>query len=304
MRYDIHYDFVKHRKYFFGASIAITLIGLVMLLLFGLHYGIDFKSGTTVDMTLGSTVSKDQADKMFKDVGLEPTVLTIGGTNSDRVSARYDVNLSEENVKKITSTFTTTFGNQVSSEVNTVVPDMAQELGRKAVLSVIVASLAICLYVTIRFEWRFAVSAIITILYDAFFVIAIFSIFRFEVDLPFVAAVLTTIGYSINDKIVILDRIRENMRFSKLRTEDDLAEVVNRSIWQTMGRSINTVITVLLAVVCLFIFGSEAIKLFALAKIFGLISGVYSSVCLTTQLWFLLKRSSLRHKKAAAVTNS
>jgi SecD/SecF fusion protein len=176
---------------------------------------------------------------------------------------------------------------------------MANEMKNKAMIAVGVASLAVALYVTIRFEWRFALSAIVTILYDAFFVIAIFSIFRLEVDLPFVAAVLTTIGYSINDKIVILDRIRENLRFAKLKTDADLAELVNTSIWQTMGRSINTVITVLIAALCLYLFGSESIKLFALAKMIGLVSGVYSSICLATPMWYLLKRTSLKSVKAA-----
>jgi SecD/SecF fusion protein len=154
--------------------------------------------------------------------------------------------------------------------------------------------------VTIRFEWRFAIAAIIAILYDAFFVVAMFAIFRFEVDLPFLAAVLTTIGYSINDKIVIFDRVRENMRFAKLRTDNDLADLINHRIWQTMARNVYTVLTVLIAAVCLMIFGSESIKLFALAKVFGLTSGAYSSVCIATALWFLLRRNKLGATKKVA----
>jgi SecD/SecF fusion protein len=294
-----HYDFVKNRNIFFIASSAITIIGIIMVLLFNMHYGVDFKSGTSLDLALGKATDKAQAEQIFADAKLSPVILTIGGANSDRVSARYDEVLTEEQVKMLTAAFTGVFGNQVSSEVNTVSPDMANEMKYKAMLAVGIASIAISLYVTIRFEWRFALSAIITILYDAFFVIAIFSIFRLEVDLPFVAAVLTTIGYSINDKIVILDRIRENLRFAKLKTDADLSELVNTSIWQTMGRSINTVVTVLIAAFCLYLFGSESIKLFALAKMIGLVSGVYSSICLATPMWYLLKRSSLRSVKAA-----
>ena len=133
-------------------------------------------------------------------------------------------------------------------------------------------------------------------------VIAMFAIFRFEVNLPFLAAVLTTIGYSINDKIVIFDRIRENLRFAKLKTDADLVALVNDSIWQTMARNINTVLVVLLAAGCLYIFGSESIKLFALAKLIGLTSGAYSSIFIACSLWYLFKRKSLRSskKKAAA----
>lgn len=301
MSYKNRYDFIKNRNIFFIASATVTVIGIIMVLLFNMHYGVDFKSGTSLDLALGKTTDKAQAEQIFADAKLSPVILTIGGANSDRVSARYDEVLSEEQVKVLTTTFAGVFGEQVSSEVNTVSPDMANEMKNKAMIAVGVASLAVALYVTIRFEWRFALSAIVTILYDAFFVIAIFSIFRLEVDLPFVAAVLTTIGYSINDKIVILDRIRENLRFAKLKTDADLAELVNTSIWQTMGRSINTVITVLIAALCLYLFGSESIKLFALAKMIGLVSGVYSSICLATPMWYLLKRTSLKSVKAAPV---
>jgi SecD/SecF fusion protein len=306
----IHYDFIKNRNLFFIGSILITLVGLVMLVIATispsvdfLHYGVDFKAGTTIDLTIGKTVDKAEVEKLFQDAGHSPSVLTIGG-NNDRVSARFDETLNDDSVKQVTGAFTQAYGSGVSAEISAVSPDMATEMGRKAIMAVAIASLCICLYVTIRFEWRFAVSAIITILYDAFFVLSIFSIFRFEVDLPFVAAVLTTIGYSINDKIVILDRIRENMRFAKIKTEEDLADVVNHSIWQTMGRSINTVITVLFAAVSLFIFGSEAIKLFALAKIFGLVSGVYSSICLATPLWYLLRKRKIHAPQKPVLTTN
>ncbi|MDF2670315.1 MAG: protein-export rane protein SecF, partial [Paenibacillus sp.] len=274
--YKKRYDFVKHRNIYFSISAAVTVVGIIMLFLFNLHYGVDFKSGTSIDLSVGKSVTQEEADKTFEEAGHPPVIRTVGGENKDRISVRYDEILSEADVKTVTEAFIAKYGSQVSTEVNIVTPDMAKEMGKKALIAVAIASLGISLYVTIRFEWRFALSAIITILYDAFFVIAIFSIFRFEVDLPFVAAILTTIGYSINDKIVILDRIRENIRFGKIRTDQELADLVNKSIWQTMGRSINTVVTVLVAASCLYIFGSESIKLFALAKMIGLASGVYS----------------------------
>lgn len=302
--YKTRYDFIKHRNIYFSLSAIVTVIGIAMLLMFNLHYGVDFKSGTSMDISVGKPITQDEADKLFVEAGFKPAIRTVGGDNSDRVSVRYDEILDDVEVKKVTDVYVKAYGSQVSTEVNMVTPDMAKEMGKKALLAVAIASLGISLYVTIRFEWRFALAAIITILYDAFFVIAIFSIFRFEVDLPFVAAILTTIGYSINDKIVILDRIRENIRFSKLRTDEDLADLVNKSIWQTMGRSINTVVTVLVAALCLFIFGSESIKLFALAKIIGLTSGVYSSICLATPMWYLLKRQSLKSKKVAVAKQS
>jgi SecD/SecF fusion protein len=179
-------------------------------------------------------------------------------------------------------------------------PTIARELLTKAIYAVALASIGIIIYVSIRFEWRFALAGIIALLHDAFIVVSVFSIFRLEVNLPFIIAVLTIIGYSINDTIVIFDRIRENLRFAKLKNLDDLAELVNQSIWQTMTRSINTVVTVLIAAVCLFIFGSESIRLFSLAMIVGLISGMYSSIFIASQVWLVLKNKSLNKPKKVA----
>lgn len=301
MNSKIRFDFMKNRRKFFTASIIITLLGIIMLLTVGLNLGVDFKAGTSIDVPVGKAITKDKAEQIFQSsVNLKPAVTTIGGTNNDRVSARFNEIISEDNVQKIQSAFKAEYGDKVATEVNTVSPDIAKELAVKAIYGILIASLAISIYVCIRFEWRYAVAAIIAILHDAFIVISLFSIFRLEVNLPFIAAILTTIGYSINDKIVIFDRIRENQRFSKIKTADDLSVMINNSIWQTMARNINTVITVLIAAVCLFIFGSESIKLFALAKIIGLTSGAYSSICIASPLWFLLKQKSAASKKKAA----
>ncbi|HEY0826927.1 MAG TPA: protein translocase subunit SecF, partial [Bacilli bacterium] len=229
------------------------------------------------------------------------SVLTIGGENDNRISSRFDKVLTENERIKIIDAFSEKYNNgeTVDFEENTVDPGMAKELGIKAIWAVFYAALGLGVYVSLRFEWRFAVVVVITMIHDAFFVITLFSIFRLEVNLPFLAAILTIIGYSINDKIVIFDRIRENLRFAKLKTFADLCELVNRSIRQTMTRSINTVLMVLIAAICLFIFGSEAIKLFSLAMILGLISGVYSSIFIASQIWLLIKNQSLNSKKAA-----
>lgn len=296
------FDFIKHRKKFYLGSLIILVLGLVMLLISGMNYGVDFRAGTSMDITVGQAIDKAKADQVFKSVNAEPAVMTIGGTNNDRLSVRFNDILKDDSIKKIKDGFVAVYGDKVSQEVNTVTPDMAIEQRNKAILAIGIASLAICLYVTIRFEWRYAVASIVAILHDAFMVIAFFTIFRFEVNLPFMAAILTTIGYSINDKIVIFDRVRENMRFAKLKTPEDLAKLLNDSIWQTMHRNINTVLTVLIAALCLLIFGSQSIKLFALAKLIGLSSGAYSSICIAAGLFYFFKRKSLQaaKKKAAA----
>ncbi|UJF31969.1 protein translocase subunit SecF [Paenibacillus hexagrammi] len=300
------FDFVKNRKRFFTLSLLILATGLVFLLVSGMNFGVDFKAGTNIDLVVGKTLDKAKVDEIMSQLSSSGQVTsryadpTIGGTNNDRVSIRFDEVLNDDAINKIQSAFAAAYGGEVSKEVNTVDPQLAKELLIKAGYAVGIASVLICLYVSIRFEWRFALAAIIAILHDAFMVIAVFAIFRLEVNLPFLAAVLTTIGYSINDKIVIFDRIRENLRFAKLKTDEDLVALVNDSIWQTMARNINTVLVVLVAAGSLYIFGSESIKLFALAKLIGLTSGAYSSIFIACALWYMFKRNSLSSKKKAA----
>lgn len=294
----IRYDFVGNRNKFFLFSITLTVLGILSLLIFNLNFGVDFKAGTNMDILVGKQATQKDAKEILVKAGIEGITPTVGGTGNERVSARFDEVLTQAKIVEIQNAFKAKYGDQVSAEVNVVSPDMAQELGIKTIYAILIASVAIMIYVMFRFEWRFALAANIAILYDAFVVVAVFSIFRLEVDLPFIAAVLTTIGYSINDKIVIFDRIRENLRFGQFKNREQLAEMVNASIWQTMARNIYTVLAVLIVAVCLFIFGSESIKLFALAKIIGLSSGAYSSICIASPLWLLLKG---KQKPKAAV---
>ncbi|WP_248927365.1 protein translocase subunit SecF [Paenibacillus hamazuiensis] len=295
------FDIVKQRKKFFALSIAVTVIGIVTMLIFGLNYGVDFKAGTTLDINVGQTIEKAKAEEIISGTGVAPAVVTIGGETNNRVTARFDTVLTQDQVNKVDSSFKSQFGDKVSKEENTVDPELAKELAYKAIYAVLIASVGIIIYVSIRFEWRFAVAGIVALLHDAFIVVSLFSIFRLEVNLPFVAAILTIVGYSINDTIVIFDRIRENLRFAKVKSFDDLADLVNRSIWQVMSRSINTVITVLVAAVCLFIFGSSAIRLFSLAMIFGLVSGAYSSIFIASPLWLIMKSKTIGSSKKKAV---
>ncbi|MFS1513836.1 protein translocase subunit SecF [Chengkuizengella sp. SCS-71B] len=297
------FDFVKNRKKFFSISIIITLLGLLTLLIFNLNYGVDFKSGTTLDVLLGeNSTTKEKSVQIIQSAGLEASTITVGGDSNNRVNVRFEEVLKENERIEIISGFEKEYG-QVDYEENTVDAEIARELGLKAIYAVAIASIGIIIYVSIRFEWRFALTAVVALLHDAFIVISIFSIFQLEVNLPFVAAVLTIIGYSINDTIVIFDRIRENLQKFKIKNFDDLSSMVNTSIRQTLTRSINTALTVVFAAFCLFVFGSESIKLFSLAMLIGLISGAYSSIFIASQLWLILKSKSLKKKKTEALNS-
>lgn len=289
MRSKRTFDFVKSSRKFMIFSALITLLGIVVVSISGLNYGIDFSSGTSVDVTTSKSVDEaklriflDEQKPEFGEYSLT--------TAESRDSIRFKNALNDQQEKAFKAAFSSQIDADASYEINIVDVDIAQEQQKSALIGMAVACLGIVLYVSMRFEWRFAIAAVTSLIYSAFFVITMFSIFRFEVNLPFILAVLTIIGYAINDTVVIFDRIRENLRFTKIKTHADLDLLVNNSIWQTLSRSINTVITVLIASVCLFIFGGESIKLFSLAMIFGLVSGAYSSIFIASQLWLYLKK--------------
>ncbi|UHA74324.1 protein translocase subunit SecF [Paenibacillus sp. 481] len=286
MRFKGTFDFVKTSRYFFITSIIITLLGIASLAIFGLNYGVDFRSGTNADIKLTKQVDIAKVEELISSYKLDkPPVVTSG---SERMNIRFTEVLSEENESRLKEDFKKLDAG-ASFEVSTVDVEIAREMQRNAIISVFIASIGIIIYVSIRFEWRFAIAAVTALLHDAFLVISVFSIFRLEVNLPFIIAILTIIGYSINDTIVIFDRIRENLRFAKIKNIGDIAKLVNESIYQTLTRSINTVLTVLIAALCLYIFGSESISMFSLAIIIGLAFGAYSSIFIASPLWVVLK---------------
>lgn len=286
MRFNSNIDLVKHRNKFFALAIILTIVGIISLSVFGLNRGVDFKSGTSLDITSTQQMDREQVDQIFQELGFD-TAPTVGQTS---VSVRFDRVLEQSEVESIISGFEAVYGEgTISREENTVDVELANELALKGIYTVLFASVGIALYVSIRFEWRFALASIIALLHVAFIVITLFSIFRWEVNLPFIAAMLTVVGYAINDTIVVFDRIRENLRFAKIKTLVDIEKLVNRSLWESMSRSINTGITVLFASIALLIFGSESIRYFSLAITLGVALGVYSTLFIASPLWLVLK---------------
>ena len=222
----------------------------------------------------------------FEELGHDPKQLVLAGDNEEMAMVRFDKVLSQDEIAEVNNHFQELYGNQPS--VSTVSPQVGQELAKNAVYAVLIASIGIVIYVAIRFELIFAITAIIALLHDAFFILALFSIFQFEFDITIIAAILTIVGYSINDTIVTFDRIRENLSLEKrVKSFKQLAHVVNKSLMQTLTRSFNTVITVVFAAVMLFVFGAQAITYFSFALIVGLIAGTYSSLFLAAQLWLV-----------------
>ncbi|AZU63469.1 protein translocase subunit SecDF [Neobacillus mesonae] len=288
-------DFVKNRKKFFTISSVLLIAGLIVLIVMRLNLSIDFSNGTRVEVLSNKPLTTEIVNDAFKEQGLTTDDVVISGEKQERAAARLVTVLSKDQIAKLKNDFKTEFGSEPS--ISTVSPTVGKELAKNAIIALIIAAIGIIIYVSIRFELYMAIAAVISLLHDAFFMVAFFSITRLEVDLTFIAAVLTIVGYSINDTIVTFDRMRENMQKKKrLKTPADIADVLNVSTRQTLTRSINTVFTVLVTVIALVIFGSESIRNFSIALFVGLMVGVYSSICIAGPLWYVFKTRELKKK--------
>ncbi|MGX0705067.1 SecD/SecF fusion protein [Staphylococcus capitis] len=287
------WNFVKLAKPLIALSILIVIVGLFILSIFKLNLGIDFSSGTRADIETNQSLTQGKVEKAVKDVGLSPDQVQINGSGHKNATVQFKKNLSRAEDNKLSDKIKSEFGD--TPQINSVSPLIGQELAKNAMTALILASIGIIIYVSLRFEWRMGLSAVLALLHDIFIIVAVFGLFRLEVDLTFIAAVLTIVGYSINDTIVTFDRVRENLHKVKVVTSpEQIDDIVNRSIRQTMTRSINTVLTVVVVVVAILIFGAPTIFNFSLALLIGLISGVFSSVFIAVPLWGIMKKRQLK----------
>lgn len=266
------------------------VVGIIYLLVNGLNLGIDFRSGS--DITLSADNMKvSEVKKDLEKMGYK--VVSINKQENNEIYVRLNDELKEEGINKVNNHFEDKYN--AKSEINVVTNIVKQELVKNAIYSVLIAVIAIIIYISIRFKFSYAISSILALTHDVLFVIILFSLFKIEVNVIFIAAILTIVGYSINNTIVVFDRIRENMSsFKKKITEAELKDVVNRSISDTLNRAIYTTLTTLIPVVCLILLGSKGILPFNIALIFGLIAGTYSSVLLAGQIWYLLERKNCK----------
>lgn len=283
----LYFNIVKKRYWWFVISLLIIIPGIISLVMQGLNLGIDFKGGTMLEVTFNKGVTQAAITDTMKSVGLEgPVQLSNGNTNAlIRTEA-----LEETKRNELLTALQTKVGayDKTSLKEDKVGPAMGQELTRNAFYALIIAMGLMIGYITIRFEFVFAISAIIALLHDVLVVVGIFSLFRWEVDSTFVAAILTIFGYSINDTVIIFDRIRENQ--AKMKRGEIYEDMVDKSVWQTMRRSINTVITVLIALLSVFILGGESTRIFSLAMLIGVLSGAYSSIFNASQILVEIKK--------------
>lgn len=289
------FDFVGTRKRYFTLSIILLISGAIVLGIFKLNLGIDFSSGTRVEVLSEQSLAPDEIEEFVDSVGYPATDIVISGEEKNIGVIRYADEFTQDEINEFKSHLAEHYG--AEPNISSVSPTVGKELVKNAIKALVFAAIGIIIYVAFRFEWRMGLASIIGLLHDAFFMVAAFSILRLEVDITFVAAVLTIVGYSINDTIVTFDRIRENMtRRNEIKNATELADIVNRSLRQTLTRSVNTVLTVIFVVVALMLLGAESIQNFSIALLIGLIAGTYSSIFISAQIWYNLKKREMNEK--------
>ncbi len=306
-------NFIGNRRKAYLLSLILITAGIISLAVFGLNLGIDFTGGTVLQFNLGEEVSMQEIEEALKPYDeLEGAAVQIiqgrdldGEPTDEGLIIRGPI-MPEERRDALVNDFRDRFPGMGADDlrVESVGAVIGAELTRQALLSLFVAILAMVAYITFRFEFKFAVATITALLHNIVVVLGIFSILQMEINVPFVAAILTVFGYSVNDTIVIMDRIRENI---KHRKKGDYVEVVNQSINQNLMRSINTSLTTLLVLGALlfgfhYFIGSLDLIVFVVALILGVFVGTYSSIFIASPLWLNLQDVNLslnRHRKAA-----
>ncbi|HOV79499.1 MAG TPA: protein translocase subunit SecF [Bacillota bacterium] len=289
------FHFVKLRKIWYIISILIILPGIISLFSQGLNLGIDFRGGSLLDLRFSQPVEVEQVRGLLAGFGLEGASIQRSDQTDFLIRTR---ELSEDESRDIVQQLNDKLGGVTVLRTERVGPVIGQELIRKAMYALGAASVLMVIYITWRFEFKQGIAAVLALIHDVLVVAGVFSIFQIEVDSTFIAAILTIIGYSINDTIVIFDRIRENILNKK--KGEAVEDVINTSLWQTMARSINTVLTVEIILVALLLLGGPTVRNLVLALLIGITSGAYSSICNASPLWYDFKRLERRGRPKAA----
>ena len=289
------FDIAGRAKIWFVISLLIIIPGIISMATRGLNFGIDFTGGTIIDLKFEQPVEISKVRESLKPFGLDGATIQLSGESSD-ISSSTDVmirtiDLEENQRKEVMAGIKAEVGNYEVMREEKVGATIGGELIFNAVMALVISWVLIILYIAYRFEFKFGFAAIVALIHDILIVLAFFSFTQKQVDSSFVAALLTIVGYSINDTIVIFDRIRENLKLH-FRRGGNVAELVNKSIYQTLTRSLYTVFTCLFTTFALYFFGGETTKDFAFALIVGFSSGCYSSIFIAGPLWLTFRNMS------------
>ena len=288
---DYKYNFNKYFKIFNIFSISLIIVSILLLIFKGLNFGVDFKGGTLIELRASDQqISISQLRKSFLNMKLGDVTVKKFGKNND-----YLIKFEKKNSNdsQFISKIKKDLGNSIGTgfnfrRVENVGPKVSAELLKSGIIAIGLSLTAMLIYIWIRFEWQFSIGAILALFHDVLLTLGIFSLFSLEINLSIVAAVLTIVGYSMNDTVVIYDRVRENLKkYSNVKIFD----LTNKSINETLSRTIITSATTLLALISIYIFGGEILKGFSLAMILGVIFGTYSSIYIANTVLILLNVS-------------
>ena len=315
------FDFVKNFFKFGIASLVIIVVGLFVWLFAGFNLGLDFTGGSIVKIKFGEVLEQngkydqyvDKIENIFDKHGISLSQIQKEGVDADAsIAVRFQdkPSLSEEEMSnlvngEIKAELIATFSpnGEIPSfdvyEGQKIGATASSELLMNAILSIIIASVLLLIYIAVRFKFANGVATLLGIVHDVLIVLALMAIFRVEINSAFIAAIITVIGYSINNTIIVFDRIRENQR-NDLYAKENNATIVNISIRQTLIRSIYTSLTTFIAVIALVILGVDSIRIFLVPIIIGLLAGTYSSIFLAAPMWELMLRRLAQRKKAEA----
>ena len=285
-------EFVRNRKFFLSITAFIIVVGIILSCFRGANLGVDFTGGTTVTVNTNENVSLSKLKNDLKD--MKYTIKKTSKTDND-VTVTIDEVLGKDEIKDLTNKLEEKYDS--TTDIYVVSKIVKQELTKNAIYSLILASIAIVIYISLRFKFNYAVAGIAALLHDVTIVILFFCIFKIEITSIFIAAILTIIGYSINDTIVTFDMIRENYKTkykNNIKKSEDLIDLVNDSVRLTIFRSILTTITTIIPVICLILFGAREILDFNIALLVGFIAGVYSSIYISNQLWLILEDRKIK----------
>lgn len=295
---DTNIDFMKARKIAYAASIIMVLLSCYFMVFKGFNYGIDFSGGILMEVKSDHKIDANEVRKQLSGIGLDELTLQTIGETGDEMQIRTQTDDNSEEAQRIAIVkIKEALGSGYDyRRVESVGPQVGDELKRAGVVASLIAILAICAYIWFRFEWQFAFGALVGLFHDVLITVGLLSLFNFDISLTTVAAVLTLAGYSVNDKVVTYDRIRENLRKYKKMSQYDL---LNKSVNDILSRTILTGLTTIFASAALFVFGGEALRSFSFTILWGVIIGTYSSVYIASavlNLFDLRKTQESREK--------
>jgi preprotein translocase subunit SecF len=282
-----HIDFMRWQWFFVWVSAALVLASIVLFVVRGFNFGIDFTGGTLIEVAYPQSVQLGEVRQALDDAGFERAVTQYFGTSSDvliRIPPRHGEGSAKLSNQVLDALQQTTKGAELR-RVEFVGPQVGEDLREQGGLAVLYALIMILVYVAVRFEWRLSLGAVIALVHDVIITLGVFSLLQLEFNLNVLAAILTIIGYSLNDSIVVFDRIRETFRRVRKKSEE---EIINISINQTLSRTVNTSLATLMVVLALYFVGGSVLSGFSVALIVGIIVGTYSSVYVASSYALML----------------